>query len=1241
MDLLENGIIQAYGGSKQKQQQQRFPVEAPEGVNTTAFPRVNQSTGQPGAVSLTQVEVLDMIGEGEIDGLVSADYVFTGQLGQIGYQGVSINTYPNPSGVSVNWLRSVFWNSVPVVDSNNQYNFSSVNVAFTPGLPNGALVGLVNNELTSSRGIGERLRYGDNFAKVYRFYSRDIKAIEVNIRFNQLSTTSTDPNTWGDTNDTTINYTIFYKPLYTTIGKTPATYNQSIPVQVAGKITYGYIRKTRVTFFNQEPAYDSDFVGWEIKIVRYTPDATSNNLRNQSTIDSITEIFGDVFTYPNSAIVASRFSAEYFSQIPERSFMARLLKVKIPSNYDPILKQYNSGTSTTWDGTFADNKAWSDNPAWCYYDLLTNKRYGLGNYIDEDLIDKWSLYKIGLYCDTMVPDGEGGVEPRFTCNLIINSREDAYTVVNNMASIFRAINYYAAGSIYPVQDAQKGDIFQFTNANVENGDFSYQSSSRRNRHSVALVRYNNKNNFYKPAVEYVEDADAIRRNGLRELNVTAFGTSSRGQAIRLGRWALVSETLETETVSFTVGLEGIYLRPGDIFKVLDNNRKPARLGGRVDTISSSGLLLLDSYITGLNPSSLYYFSLLTPTFNYDPSVVQLSNSDQAFSGFRNNWNQQRTFIGSRASGITGVDGVVRTSITFSPAFDSNNYVLSGNPIWMIEGSGINDTYSNQWEYYRTLQVIEQDTNKFNITALQYESGKYAYIESGVGFQTANYQNSIPPGPSNLQLVLESPTLNTRKIDYTFTMPDTQGVVGYKVFVKNGAWTSEADFASNTYLFTTLNANVNNGIYYPNQNGTYYFRVYSFNKQGNMSANYAAGNIAVQGVSQIKDLLVGGLVLEEDTPTTIVGGTLTTGIAVSSSPFFKWQVGIADGGIFPSNLSYRLTVRDVSPNSTPSPNIYFDTRGILKNQISNLIFNYTLDSNRKTVSVNGVHGPFRDYDVVVEGMYDDGTSSAGGNFITDGDSAYSNPFGYDILYCTNPRATGFVLTTDTTPINGWLTDQWITPDGNIKLNVIQGNFPPDFAGAYVYYSTGQFNQSQALGLIGTNFPITAFNMYESGNPFTIPSTLTGVPQAFMAVSLYDEFDLEAANTGLNIQPTLDISNVVKILPRGAFSSYNFIYQAWADLQVFNSAGIQADWYKTSAGFSTITFGFTDGVGLGLIFIFNTPRRTALYSVHVVQNPPQLVNNAFTTKNIYKFTDRFVLVNYTGPMFIGVMANTDYS
>jgi predicted phage tail protein len=304
---------------------------------------------------------------------------------------------------------------------------------------------------------------------------------------------------------------------------------------ISGKTTSKYQRAYRIPL----PVGDN----WDIRVRRITADSVSSLLNNKTFWDSFTEIIDAKLTYANSAIIATQIDAKQFSRIPVRGFEIRGIKCQIPSNYDPLTRIYTG----TWDGTFTTT--WTNNPAWVWYDIVTNTRYGVGELISEEMVDKWTLYSIGQYCDEMVEDGFGGFEPRFTCNLYLQTREQAYQVVMNIASIFRAMTYWAASTIYVSQDAPQSATQIFSPANVIDGMFNYSGSSGKVRHTVALITWNDPQDNYLPRVEYVADDDAINRYGIIQTNLVAIGCTSRGQANRMGRWLLYSEQNETETIS--------------------------------------------------------------------------------------------------------------------------------------------------------------------------------------------------------------------------------------------------------------------------------------------------------------------------------------------------------------------------------------------------------------------------------------------------------------------------------------------------------------------------------------------------------------------------------------------------------------------------------------------------------------------------------------------------------------------
>ena len=710
------------------------------------------NTGIP-VVSESHIEVADLLCEGPIQGLVSGRYDYFGTAGETGFQKVVTPDEGSPFGTydpnnrykatgtsfdldnplpSLGFLRSVYWNQVPVVDEDGYYNFQSINVEWVNGEPGGNLPSLNANmggltaseilDLSVNRNIGERL-YGpdikgnenaptystgaelktntkiDKNAKTYTVLNRECSSLIVNVKVSALSESIRNPNApktfkrikpapmmfdtgpvgYGDIKARTVEYWIYYQPVFDERFSLPSdsefknpTTNDDIttkkrqtkwygPVteRVFGKIDQGYIRSTKINLEADVGNYkDEDgFDGWRVRIVRLTPEPLTSFFRAVTFVDSIVEIYGTKLRYPYTAMVYSKFDADNFSRIPARAYDAKLQKIKIPNNYDPVTKTYgqSGGVSPTtdpsnnygtdpanfWDGNFLDEKVWSDNPAWCFYDMLTNPRYGLGGYLKESEIDKWALYEIAQYCDVLVPDGYGSVEPRFTLNHLIISREEAYKLINDLASAFRGLTYYSNGLVFAVQDAYKKPIYQLNNSNVVDGDFTYASSAKKARHTVALVRYIDKRNFFQPAIEYVSDEEAIKKYGIRQIETAAIGCTSRGQARRFGLWILASEKDETDSVSFKMGTAGAYLKPGDIVQIYDNNISPLKYSGRTnmvngltptDSPASSAInnpaynsVILDSALN-FTADKAYKFSLLTPTYNYDASVEGLNSS---------------------------------------------------------------------------------------------------------------------------------------------------------------------------------------------------------------------------------------------------------------------------------------------------------------------------------------------------------------------------------------------------------------------------------------------------------------------------------------------------------------------------------------------------------------------------------------------------------------------------------------
>lgn len=312
---------------------------------------------------------------------------------------------------------------------------------------------------------------------------------------------------------------------------------------------------------------------WTVKVQRITKDPKDLKKNNDLYFKAIVGIIEDTLRYPNTALLGFKVSAEYFDTVPSISAELLGMLLQVPTAYDAATNTY----AGVWDGSFKTE--YNNNPVWVFYDLLTNSRYGCGDFIDAENIDIYSLLPIAKYCDELVPNGYGGTEKRFSFNAYINNRGEAYEVLNSLAASFRGMIYYARGLIVATQDRPGAAVKQFSPSNVviETNDqgevtrpaFVYEGTGLKARKTVALVSWNDKNDRYRGKIEYVEDRAGIDRYGYRELEVRAMGCTSQGQAQRIGRWALLTNMNETETVTFKVAAEGFFLMPGEIIEIRD------------------------------------------------------------------------------------------------------------------------------------------------------------------------------------------------------------------------------------------------------------------------------------------------------------------------------------------------------------------------------------------------------------------------------------------------------------------------------------------------------------------------------------------------------------------------------------------------------------------------------------------------------------------------------------------------
>ena len=336
--------------------------------------------------------------------------------------------------------------------------------------------------------------------------------------------------------------------------------------------------------FDREHSFNLSGTGpWTVSVERTTEDSDSVRSNDDLFFRAIVGIINETLRYPNSALVGIKVSSENFQSVPEISALLQGIKIQVPTIYNRSSNSY----SGIWDGSF--KVEYNNNPAWVFYDLLTNARYGAGLFIEQEDIDIYGLLPIAKYCDEMVPNGRGGTEKRFTFNAYINNRAEAFEVLNALAAAFRGMLYYAQGQIIATQDTKKPVTKLFSPSNVVNGvddsgnvsspPFVYEGTARKARKTVALVSWNDPNDRYKAKIEYIEDRVGIERYGYREVDIRGFGCTSQGQAQRLGKWTLLSDLNETETISFKTGAEGFFILPGEIIEVADSNKNTGLLAG--------------------------------------------------------------------------------------------------------------------------------------------------------------------------------------------------------------------------------------------------------------------------------------------------------------------------------------------------------------------------------------------------------------------------------------------------------------------------------------------------------------------------------------------------------------------------------------------------------------------------------------------------------------------------------------
>jgi hypothetical protein len=572
--------------------------------------------------------------------------------------------------------------------------------------------------------------------------------------------------------------------------------------------------------------------------------------------------------------------------VPSRAYEVYGIQCVVPQGYTSTAYNVN-GTITAatypsvWDGTFGARK-WTDNPAWIFYDLVTNKRYGLGRYVRPEWLDKWTLYQIAQYCDEMVDDGSGNgtTEPRFTCNVAITQPQDAYSLLNNLVSVFRGMLYWANGRIFPVGPETRDPVFNFTNANVVGGTFSYADTPRNTRSTVCVIKWVDPDNHYRTTPERIEDTDGIARFGYIEKQITAFATTSRGQAIRAAKWLLTVEQLLTETISFQTDLEGLYLRPGDVFNVYDNYRNNQQQGGKVagidTTFAARDTITLDRSVT-LEAGFTYYMAALVPAANY-ATGQNITGSSQV-GLIRNSQIETRQVLTTA--------GTV-SSVVVSGGFSAN---LFRGSTWILNGSGTSVTVFDQATPYRCLVASEPQAGVVDILAVQYNTGINYLVNNNYSTEVSPpiVGDTTPPSPpTGLRAAPVTGLLNDNtfyRYAYVYWTPSTSvNVASYDVSgrLNAGAWFALGQVQSPA---TGIN-------YIPDLPGLYTFKAAAFNANGYGSA-YTSGTYTEPATNPLGNTapLSGIIIAQNSDPYTFSTALNRATGYISTQPVFQWDVAL--------------------------------------------------------------------------------------------------------------------------------------------------------------------------------------------------------------------------------------------------------------------------------------------------------------------------------------------------------------
>ncbi|EMK1276793.1 host specificity protein J [Serratia marcescens] len=577
---------------------------------------------------------------------------------------------------------NIFADGTPALNADGSENFPGFRWEFRPGTQaQDYIQGIpaVENEIT----VGTELKSGTPWVRSVS----NLQLSAVRLRFGWPMLQKQEDN--GDVNGYRIEYAI-------DVATDGGSYQEMLTAAIDDKTTSLYERSHRINL-------PKATTGWQVRVRRLTPNANSARIADRMNIEALTEIIDAKLRYPNTALLYVEFDSKQFPNIPKISCAPRGRVIRVPDNYDPETRSYTG----VWTGGF--KWAYSDNPAWVFYDIILADRFGLGDRIDSTQVSESELYRIAQYCDQLVPDGRGGdgMEPRFTCNVYIQSREDAWTVLSDLAGIFRGMTYWGQNQMVALADMPRDMDFTYTRANVIDGKFTYSSASERTRYSTAMVSWSDPANHYADAIEAVFDSDLVRRYDVNQTELTAIGCTRQSEANRRGRWALLTNSKD-RTVTFSVGLDGMIPMPGHIVGVADQMVAGRVIGGRISAVDGRKL-----------------------TLDRKPGAKV---GDRLIVNLPSGRAQART-----------VQAVNDRVVTVTTAYSE---IPVPESAWSIDADDL------AVQLYRVVGIADNGDNTFTINATEHDPNKYARIDTGARIDDRQI-SIIPPGvqapPKNITI----------------------------------------------------------------------------------------------------------------------------------------------------------------------------------------------------------------------------------------------------------------------------------------------------------------------------------------------------------------------------------------------------------------------------------------------------------------------------------------------------------